>query len=265
MSDVADDVFETAMALKIDNPSLNVAVVIHPSFMKQLDDDTYFVSLRFWNSRGIENLLTCRLPPRPQRHYNKLLANVLSKLKKARDESFRQLVELQSPDSNIVFHRKAGGVKPRTRAGQAAALSITGVIDVEVPAFAPEFEGFRLSCCFESLDRSNRNSDIWVASQSTTWNYLSKLVLHDFEAESESPAPVDLPTTPASTAKTSTTSPVPAPTDESATSPIATSPTKRLSFGAGTESGESATPLKKADDAVRVRQAAVDHRSVRRC
>lgn len=244
MSDVADDVFETTVALKIDHPSLNVSVVIHPVFMKQLDD-TYFVSLRFWNSRGIENLLTCRLPPRPQRHYNKLLANVLSKLKKARDESFRQLILEQMPDTkNRLFYRNSG-VKPRTRAGQAAALASTGVIDVEVPAFAPEFEGFRLSCCLDSVERLNGNSEMWVASQNATWNYLSKLVLHEHEAESESPAPVDLPTTPASTAKTSTTSPVPAPTDESATSPIATSPTKRLSFGAGTESDESATPLKK--------------------
>ena len=115
MSDVVDDgVFEVSMAMKIDNPSLNVSAVIHPSFLKEIDDATTVVNLRFWNARGVEALMVCRLPPNVPRYYKALLTKVVNKLKTARDDAWRQLLQLKTPDKKVRLHR-ATGLKPRDK------------------------------------------------------------------------------------------------------------------------------------------------------
>ena len=252
MSDVVDDsVFEVSMAMKIDNPSLNVSAVIHPSFLKEVDDETTVVNLRFWNARGIEQLMVCRLPPNVPRHYKATLTKVVNKLKTARDDAWRELLKLKAPDHKLSFHRRTG-VKPRNKALHVLAIENVGMIDVPVPIFSEEFDGFRLPCLADS-DRHNGKSELWVDSRSATWNYISKLVVHEYEAEQASETQTSTPTststspstsriaasTPASTATSST---VPTPIAQSSTSPIAVR--KRLSFSTGTENDET-TPIKK--------------------
>ena len=237
MSDVVDDsVFEVSMAMKIDNPSLNVSAVIHPAFLKEIDDATTVVNLRFWNARGVEALMVCRLPPNVPRHYKALLTKVVNKLKTARDDAWRQLLKFQATDRKVSFNR-GSGLKPKRKEQHVLALEHAGVVDCEVPIFSEEFEGFRLSCLCD-MERNNRNSEIWVVSSSATWNYISKLVLHEYEAGEERTT-----TATSSTTTSSTTTPVPTPSAESSTSPIAVR--KRLSFGTGTENDESAPAMKK--------------------
>ena len=239
------------MAMKIDNPSLNVSAVIHPAFLKEIDDATTVVNLRFWNARGVEALMVCRLPPNVPRHYKALLTKVVNKLKTARDDAWRQLLQFKAAGKKVSFNR-GSGIKPRRKEQHVLALEQAGVVDCEVPMFSEEFDGFRLSCLCD-VERNNRNSEIWVVSSSATWNYISKLVLHEYEAEQASATQTSTPTststspstsqiaasTPASTATSST---VPTPIAQSSTSPIAVR--KRLSFSTGTENDET-TPIKK--------------------
>ena len=52
-------------------------------------------------------------------------------------------------------------------------------MQVEMGAFAEEFEGFHLSCIVP-LERKHGNTELWVDAQSSTWNFLSKLVAHEY-------------------------------------------------------------------------------------
>ena len=72
-----DDVFEIAIMMRIKNPCLGVDVAIHPSFIQVMDDDSHFVLLDFYQSRGVYSLLSSRLPRHSGRHHGKLLAKVI--------------------------------------------------------------------------------------------------------------------------------------------------------------------------------------------
>ena len=52
-------------------------------------------------------------------------------------------------------------------------------MQLEMDAFDDELEGYCLSCAV-CLERRNGNTELWVDVQSSTWNYLSKLVAHEY-------------------------------------------------------------------------------------
>ena len=61
----------------------------------------------------------------------------------------------------------------------AIAMGKSEVLQLEVDAFVHEFEGYCLSC-FVCMELHNGNTEMWVDAQSSTWNYLSKLVAHEY-------------------------------------------------------------------------------------
>ena len=236
-----DDVFEVVTSIKITNLSLGVDVSIHPSFIKEMSDDSRFVSLDFYRSRGIYALLSSRLPQQQAaahggRQYAKLLAKVVGDLKRKRDKAFRQSVMASAPQGVLPkVGRGDKSVLPRNRRLKAIALSAPEVVHCEMDAFEDEFDGYRLACVVP-LERQNGNTELWVDSQGSTWNYLSKLVAHEYrkslETQDEAQAPVDSSTT------------TPAPIETEPATPIAHSP-KRQSPGDDPAIAECASPAKR--------------------
>ena len=209
---VDDDIFEVGVSIRVNNRALLVDVAIHPSFIKLMDDDSRFVSLDFYRSRGVYTLLSSRLPQEPPggRKYSKLIANVVGALKRKRDHAFRQSVITDAPLSREAsFHAKDRGSKsvmPRNRALKAIAMSKSDVVQFEVDAFDDEFDGYRVSCVVP-LERHNGNTELWIDAQSKTWNYLSKLVAHEYSSngigvEDQAQTPIDSPSTTTSTIET---------------------------------------------------------------
>ena len=177
-----DDVFEVMTTMKINNPCLGLDVTIHPCFIKLMDDGSRFVSLDFYRSRGVYALLSSRLPRKAGRHYGKVLAKVVGDLKRQRDAAFRQSLLADAGAPAHVKRARCRGplsVKPRNRVLMAIAMGKSEVLQIEVDAFIHEFEGYCLSC-FVCMERHNGNTEMWVDAQSSTWNYLSKLVAHEY-------------------------------------------------------------------------------------
>ena len=104
---------------------------------------------------------------------------------------------------------------------RAVAMGKGEVVQANMNAIDGEFDDnfcLSFSVCFE---RNNRHTELWVDACTSTWNYLPKLVAHEYreslEGEDEARAPIDSPNT--------------------ATAPIATTPaaaahsSKRQSLG----------------------------------
>ena len=177
----ADDVFEVASSIRVHNPCLNVDVIIHAAFIKEVEDECRFVLLDFYQSRGVYSLLSSRLPQvAGKRAHAKILAKVVADLRRKRDEVFRKSVQADVPDgANARFGRGVASVAPKNRRVKVVALSKRDGVSVEMEAFTEEFDGFHLSCIVP-FERQNGNSELWVDSQGSTWNYLSKLVAHEY-------------------------------------------------------------------------------------
>ncbi len=120
--DDRDDVFDVATTLIVSNPRLGVEVSIRPSLVKDVDDSK-FVSLDFYRSRGVDALLTSRLPQKQvgARHYSKLLAKVVGGLKHKRDDAFRQSVLQDATCHNLKFGNRA--VVPNIKVLKASVLA----------------------------------------------------------------------------------------------------------------------------------------------
>ena len=232
----SEDVFEVAMTMKVKNAGLGVDATIQPAFIKLMDDGSRFVSLDFYQSRGGYSLLTSRLPPKPGRHYGKLVAKVVGKLKRLRDDAFRKSLLADAPvHLNCAKCRGPSSITPKNRELNAIALSKNDVVEVEMDAIEDEFEGYCLSCAV-CLERHNGNTELWVDAQSSMWYYMSRLVAHEYrnspEGKGEAHAPVDSPNT--------ATAPI-------AETPIATghSPKRQSRDGDGPWVVECASPAKR--------------------
>ena len=111
----SENVFEVAMTMKVKNAGLGVAT-IQPVFTKLMDDGSRFVSLDFYQSRGGYSLLTFGQPPKPGRHYGKLIAKVVGKLKRLRDDAFRKSLLADAPvHLNCAKCRAPRRLRRRTR------------------------------------------------------------------------------------------------------------------------------------------------------
>ena len=202
-----DDVFEVGQSLRIHNPALNVDVTIHSPFIKELEGNSHFVSLDFYQSRGVYALLSSRLPKKAlaKRPYTKVLAKVVGKLKRKRDDAFREAIQANAPANTRIKFAGDYSVRPITkdRGVKAMAMSQSDVVQCDMPPLDGESDGFRLSCVVP-LGRHNANSEIYVDAQSSTWDFLSKLVAQEYRA-----APEDQEVAPTSVAPpTATASPV---------------------------------------------------------
>ena len=62
---------------------------------------------------------------------------------------------------------------------QAVALAKSDVVQIEMDAFDDEFNGYSLTCIVP-MERKNGNNEFWVDAQGSTWNFLSKLVAHEY-------------------------------------------------------------------------------------
>ena len=173
----SDDVFDISTSLRVANARLEVEVSIQPAFLKEVED-TMFVSLDCYRSRGVYTLMSSRLVAGPARQYCKLLQHVVSVLKKKRDEAFRQQVLRHVGDHSLSVKSFGQSVTmPKNKRLKAGVLAVPETLEVEVDIFSEEFEGFRLSC-LSPRERHNGNTELWVDSKSATWNYISKLVAH---------------------------------------------------------------------------------------
>ena len=114
-----DDVFEVGQSLRIHNPALNVDVTIHSPFIKELEGNSHFVSLDFYQSRGVYALLSSRLPKKAlsKRPYTKVLAKVVGKLKRKRDDAFREAIQANAPAHKRIKFTGDYSVLPKTKTG----------------------------------------------------------------------------------------------------------------------------------------------------
>ena len=104
---VALDEFQVADSLTVDNPGLGLTAHISSAFLKVVDE-TKFVELDFYQSRGVYNIMTSRLPIIPSsvqggRAYGKLLAKVVGDIRALRDAAFRMLVKTDPTLANISY------------------------------------------------------------------------------------------------------------------------------------------------------------------
>ena len=58
-------------------------------------------------------------------------------------------------------------------------MAQSNVVTCDMPPLDGEEDGFRLSCVVP-LDRHNGNTEMYVDAQSSTWNYLSKLIAQEY-------------------------------------------------------------------------------------
>ena len=195
-SPAGDDVWKVEDAVTIKNACLGLDVTIHPPFIKAINDSR-FILLDFYQSRGVYRLLTSRLPPQQGRHYAQLLAKVVKDLRRGRDRAFVASVRTAAPIN--IRRSKFRGIKPRCRSLKAVAMGKGEVVQVKMNAIDGEFDDnfcLSFSVCFE---RNNRHTELWVDACTSTWNYLSKLVAHEYreslEGEDEARAPIDSPNT----------------------------------------------------------------------
>ena len=63
-------------------------------------------------------------------------------------------------------------------------MSQSDVVECHMPPLHGERDGFRLSCLVP-IDRQNGNTEMYVDGQSSTWDFLSKLVLQEYGAAQE--------------------------------------------------------------------------------
>ena len=185
-----EDVFEVGTSLRIYNSALNVDVTIHSPFIKELQGDSRFVSLDFYQSRGVYSLLSSRLPKKPQakRPYAKVLAKVVGKLKRKRDDAFRaESASNADADPKLLKYRGPHSVRPlnRDRGLKAVVMAQSDVVQCDMPPLDGESDGFRLSCMVP-LDRHNKNNEMFVDASSSTLDFLSKLVAQEYRASQAS-------------------------------------------------------------------------------
>ena len=57
-----EDAFQVESALRVVNPALKVDATIHEAFVQEVSRNRTFVSLDHYQSRGIYNLMSARLP-----------------------------------------------------------------------------------------------------------------------------------------------------------------------------------------------------------
>ena len=180
-----DDAFEVGRLLRIHNPALNVDVTIHDPFVKEVEGDRRFVSLDFYQSRGVYALLSSRLPKKSvaRRPYAKVLAKVVAKLKRKRDVAFRAGIQGDAPESKEVKFAGRYSVLPKTsdRTLRAMAMARSDVVECDMPPLEGESDRFRLACLVP-LGRRNQNTELFVDAKSTTWDFLTKLVAQEYRA-----------------------------------------------------------------------------------
>ena len=104
---VALDEFQAADSLTVDNPGLGLTAHISSAFLKVVDE-TKFVELDFYQSRGLYKIMTSRLPSisssvQGGRAYGKLLAKVVGDIRAQRDAAFRMLVKTDPTLANISY------------------------------------------------------------------------------------------------------------------------------------------------------------------
>ena len=104
---VALDEFQVTESLTVDNPGLGFTTLIRSAFLKVVDE-TKFVELDFYQSRGVYNIMTSRLPSisnsvQSGRAYGKLLAKVVGDIRAHRDAAFQMLVKTDPTLANISY------------------------------------------------------------------------------------------------------------------------------------------------------------------
>lgn len=194
------DEFQVATALVINNPHLKLTATIHPQFTKESGDKMY-VSMDFYQSRGLHAVLTSRLPVDTSsvRPYTTILTHVMHCLRRARDETFRKTVVSDVGDDGVHYRRKDSIMAPKNKRLKLAATVATDEITVKLSSAS----GAESSLTFlMPSSRKNRNNELWVEATNDAFDMMARLVAEAYArdfAEREGIGGSSTPTTTPST------------------------------------------------------------------
>ena len=191
---VALDEFQVADSLTVDNPGPGLTAHISSAFLKVVDE-TKFVELDFYQSRGVYKIMTSRLPSIPSsvqggRAYGKLLAKVVGDIRALRDAAFRMLVKTDPTLANISYGKSV--TRPRNKRLRVAVLKQSEVVNITMKV---DTSIINLACLVPQ-SRVNRYTELWVEADGRSLDQLSRIVRVRYDAEpltpsKMSPSPVE--------------------------------------------------------------------------
>ena len=191
---VALDEFQVTESLTVDNPGLGFTTLIRSAFLKVVDE-TKFVELDFYQSRGVYNIMTSRLPSisysvQGRRAYGKLLAKVVVDIRAQRDAAFRMLVKADPTLPNVLWRGSA--TRPRNKRLLVAAMKQSEVVNITMKV---DTSIIKLACIVPQ-NRTNRYNELWVEADGRSLDHVSRIVRVRYDAEQltpskRSPSPVE--------------------------------------------------------------------------
>ena len=151
--------------------------IIRPKFYKRVEGRR-FLSLNFYQSRGIYNLMTVKLgrqtrDQRIGRKFSKVLKATVDELRTQRDTEFPKSV-ITASKSAAKFR---GGTVPKAKNLKIQALGMNETLTVNMPAYGDDI-GPRQINCLMPQGRKNRHNEMLIALESAEMEYLAKLVVH---------------------------------------------------------------------------------------
>ena len=182
--------FQDAMVVK--NHELGLKVQIQPRFLK-IVDGARFVNLDVYKSRGISQMMTCRLPKiifTERRGPNALQAaqRVLNEMRQRRDLTFREEVQSAAGNDGSKF---VGCIVPKSKRLRVHAMAHAETIVFIMPGIPNVVEPCSCTCLRNTSKRQNRHSQLLVEIDSAILEYIAKSVAHNFEVERNTDVEID--------------------------------------------------------------------------
>ena len=181
-SDDANMGFKYKQDLTITNKALKLCAHIKPQFIKKVGGDNY-VSIDFYNSRGVYNILSCRSTRTgtQQRSLSKVMATLTKQIRKREDEQFRKMV-VQNQDAEIegrpIVFSKDRGIVPRHKRGRALAFALD-IVNFTLPEVPGVLDEVNCKSYLIEIKRKNRNRPLWLNLSPKVIDYISKWVEHE--------------------------------------------------------------------------------------
>ena len=187
-----DAAFTFEPTLEVTNSACNMRVSIMAKFLKKVDDRE-FILLDFYKSRGVYNMMSCRVlladktinkGSRSSNMY-RTLKTVCKKIRGLRDAAIKRTIhsnDVKKPRSSEL--RRPHSIMPVLAKHRATALALDDCITFDLPA-VPDVADQATCTATVELNRKNQNNQLWVAAESQVFDYISKIVLHEWQTHGD--------------------------------------------------------------------------------
>ena len=186
-SDSGEFVFQDSMT--IINNKAKLHATITAKFLCTIDGNR-FIHMDQYQSRGVYNLMTCKIDvedgSKPKTvsatsfaTRKKVVRDFCNDLRAKRDRAFRDAVLQHGPDPNLKF---VGVVVPKNKRLKISVLQHDSTIDVVMEAIDGVAEECSIKCKAPS-SRNNGNSELWICVDGRAFDYIANVVANNYRAQ----------------------------------------------------------------------------------